>query len=41
LNGTNFFDAGGFSGQEHIAREMKAGFNALLVTVTAVILESE
>lgn len=33
LKDTNFFDAGGFSGQEYITREMKAGFNALLVTV--------
>lgn len=33
LNDTNFFDAGGFTGQEYITREQKAGFNALLVTV--------
>ena len=34
LNETNFFDAGGFSGQEYITREMEAGFNAVLVNVT-------
>jgi mannose-6-phosphate isomerase-like protein (cupin superfamily) len=33
LKDTNFFDAGGFSGQEYITPDMKVGFNALLVTV--------
>ena len=34
LEETDTFDAGGFSGQVYIPKELKAGFNALLITVT-------
>lgn len=33
LKDTEFFDAGGFSGQVYVGSETQAGFNALLVTV--------
>lgn len=33
LQDTQYFDAGGFSGQVYVPQEAKAGFNALLVTV--------
>lgn len=33
LNNTQFFDAGGFSGQVYVPNDANAGFNALLVTV--------